>query len=92
MYQSVPLFISCTALYSVPTVLVRTGYEPVRTKNPIPVMQFTIPDAEVQTREERPSRAETGEAWMEDASIFIAEVLLPFSPIPELYPLSGFDC
>ncbi len=29
---------------------------------------------------------------MEDASIFIAELLLLFSAIPELYPLSGFDC
>ncbi len=28
----------------------------------------------------------------EDASIFIAELLLLFSAIPELYPLSGFDC
>jgi hypothetical protein len=29
-------------------------------------------------------RHPAGEAWMEDASIFIAEVLLSFSPIPEL--------
>ena len=28
---------------------------------------------------------------MEDASTFIAENLLPFSPNPELYLLSGFD-
>jgi hypothetical protein len=28
---------------------------------------------------------------MEDSSKFIAEILLPFSPNPELYPLLGFD-
>ena len=33
----------------------------------------------------------TGETRMEDASIFIAEILLSFAPNPELYPLSGFD-
>jgi hypothetical protein len=33
------------------------------------------------------SGRDAGEAGMEDASIFIAEILLPFSPNPELYPL-----
>ena len=47
----------CTSLYhySFPVqlcteyVLVRTGYELVRTKNPIPVMWFTIPDSDAVT-------------------------------------------
>jgi hypothetical protein len=34
---------------------------------------------------------DAGGAEMEDASTFIAENLLSFSPNPELYLLSGFD-
>jgi hypothetical protein len=39
-------------------------------------------------REEKPLRNGSSDS---DASIFIAEILLPFSPNPELYPLLGFD-
>ena len=34
---------------------------------------------------------DAGGAEMEDASTFIAENLLSFTPNPELYLLSGFD-
>jgi hypothetical protein len=37
------------------------------------------------------SSGDAGGAEMEDASTFIAENLLSFSPNPELYLLSGFD-